>query len=70
MLLLRYEIMEVSQRSLNTGGLKPQSYSPPFATTVAAAALQLYQVDQVHQPWGLRMGTTVEQIISMNDSSN
>ena len=32
--------------------LNPKVDTPPFATTVAAA-LQLYQVDPVHQPWGL-----------------
>ena len=33
--------------------LNPKVDIPPFAATVAAAALQLYQVDPVHQPWGL-----------------
>ena len=35
--------------------LNPKVDSPPYATTVAgAAALQCYQEDPVHQPWGLR----------------
>ena len=36
--------------------LHPKVDSPPFAATVAAAAmpLQHYQVDPVHQPLGLR----------------
>ena len=34
--------------------LNPQVDTPPFAATVTAAApIQLYQVDPVHQSWGL-----------------
>ena len=34
--------------------LNPKIDTPPFAAAVAAAApLQLYHVDPVHQPWGL-----------------
>ena len=34
--------------------LTPESDSPSYDATVAAAApLQHYQVDQVHQSWGL-----------------
>ena len=32
--------------------LNPTVYTPSIAATVTAA-LQIYQVDQVHQPWGL-----------------
>ena len=41
-------------------GLNPKVDSPPFAATVAAAApLQHYQVDPVHQPWGLSCVTAL-----------
>ena len=33
--------------------LNPKVDSPPFTATVVAARLQHYQVDPVHQPWGL-----------------
>ena len=34
--------------------LNPKVDTPPFAATVTiTASLQLYQVDPVHQPWGL-----------------
>ena len=39
--------------------LNSKDNSPPFAATVAAAApLQHYQEDPVHQPWGLRENVT------------
>ena len=50
--------------------VNPNVNTPLFAATVVAAALQLYQVDPVHKPWGLRMTTCVEQIISMTDLFN
>lgn len=41
---------------LNLVELNPQVDISQFVATVTAAALQIYQVDPVRQPWGLSDG--------------
>ena len=45
--------------------LNPKVHSPPFAATVAAAPLQLYQEDPVCQPLGSRKMHHLQTCISV-----
>ena len=47
---MRIHVLYFSFRIVFSLGLNPKIDTPPFAATVA---LQLYQVNPVHQPWGL-----------------